>query len=309
LRSDGIRSIALVFGLAACEIEEVAIPRTEAQLAMHSVLSASARTQVVLLERTRNGSVALVLPPFDLADPIGHDEGIAERGAVVSLTTPSGETLSPQEDQRGGIYRFTLPGSALERGGKYSLFVLTTRGEALRAETSVPAGTVADVAIPRVFDRASDTVVIEWPLAAGARSYFVRIETPFGPMSFFTDSTRIRLTGALRNLGLQALPRVFFPGFPQAVTVSAVDSNYTTGTARTTIHSPEPDSSTASRVAWVSSALWCAFASRTSRSPRPWWSPRRAGSRLCLNSSRPRSSRASSSMSNRARRATTRPMR
>jgi hypothetical protein len=45
-------------------------------------------------------------------------------------------------------------------------------------------------------------------------------------MSFFTDSTRVRLTGALRNLNLQALPRVFFPGFPQAVTASAVDSNY-----------------------------------------------------------------------------------
>jgi hypothetical protein len=69
-------------------------------------------------------------------------------------------------------------------------------------------------------------VILVWPPAPGARSYVVRIETPFGPMSFFTDSTRVRLTGALRNLDLQALPRVFFPGFPQAVTVSAVDANY-----------------------------------------------------------------------------------
>jgi hypothetical protein len=226
LRSDVTRCIALLLALAACEIEEVAIPRTEAQLAMHSVLSASAPTQVVLLERTRNGSVALVLPPFDLADPIGSDEGIAERGALASLTTPSGETLSAQEEQSGGIYRFALPGSALERGGKYSLFVLTTKGEALRAETSVPAGTVAEVAVPRVFDRARDTVVIEWPAAAGARSYFVRIETPFGPRAFFTSDTRVRLTGDLRNIEVAGLPRVFIPGFPQAVTVSAVDSNY-----------------------------------------------------------------------------------
>ena len=193
---------------------------------MHSVLSASAPTQVVLLERTRNGSVALVLPPFDLADPIGSDEGIAERGALVSLTTPSGETLSAHEDQSGGIYRFSLPGSALARGGKYSLFVLTTKGEALRAETSVPAGTVADVAIERVFNRASDTVVIDWPAASGARSYFVRIETPFGPRSFFTSDTWVRLSGDLRNIEVAGLPRVFVPGFPQAVTVSAVDSNY-----------------------------------------------------------------------------------
>ena len=54
----------------------------------------------------------------------------------------------------------------------------------------------------------------------------MRIETPFGPRAFFTDSTRVRLTGELRNADVTALPRVFIPGFPQAVTVSAVDSNY-----------------------------------------------------------------------------------
>ena len=137
----------------------------------------------------------------------------------MSLTTPSGETLSAQEDLFGrgdgkgaGIYRFALPGSALERGGKYVLLVLTTRGEALRAETSVPAGSVAGVASSRVFDRASDTVVIEWPATAGARSYFVRIETPFGPRSFFTNDTRVRLTGDVRNIEVAGLPRVAADG-------------------------------------------------------------------------------------------------
>jgi len=46
--------------LAACELEEVSIPRTEPRIAMHSVLSATAPTQVVLLERTRTGSVFLI---------------------------------------------------------------------------------------------------------------------------------------------------------------------------------------------------------------------------------------------------------
>jgi hypothetical protein len=197
------------------------------------VLSASAPTQVVLLERTRNGSVALVAPSFDLGDPIGSDAGIAEEGAIVGLTTPGGQTLVAVEDRvvrgdgtGGGIYRFALSGDALERNGTYHLSVRTTRGEVLTAETSVPGGVAAAVAEPRVFDRAGDTVVIEWPASAGARSYFVRIETPFGPRSFFTDSTRLRLTGELRNIEVDGLPRVFIPGFPQAVTVSAVDSNY-----------------------------------------------------------------------------------
>jgi hypothetical protein len=161
------------------------------------------------------------------------DEGIAESGALVRLTTPSGQTLLAREDNtvrsdgKGfGIYRFALPGTALERSGTYRLSVQTLAGENLAAETSVPGGLAVNVAESRVFDRARDTVVIEWSAAPGARSYFVRIETPYGPRSFFTDSTRLRLTGELRNVDVTALPRVFIPGFPQAVTVSAVDSNY-----------------------------------------------------------------------------------
>ena len=218
-------TLALALVLAACEIEEIAIPRTEARVALHGVLSASAPSQVVLLERTRNGSVTPIAPPFDQEHPIGSDEGVAEQGATVGLTTPSGETLVAVES-RPGVYRFALPGTALERGGTYRLSVLTTKGEVLTAETSVPAGDPAAAATTRTFDRTSDPVLIEWPAAAGARSYFVRIETPFGPRSFFTDSTRVRLSGELRNVEVTALPRVFIPGFPQAVTVSAVDSNY-----------------------------------------------------------------------------------
>ena len=225
--------LALLALLAACELEKVGIPRTESRVAMHSVLSVTAPTQVVLLERTRNGSVSIIAPPFDLVDPVVSDEGIAESGATVSLTTPDGQTLVAREDSEGrgdgkgaGLYRFALPGASLVRGGTYRLTVLTTKGETLTAATSVPQGNAAVAPTQSLFDRVQDTVMLEWPVAPGARSYFVRIETPFGPMSFFTDSTRVRLTGALRNVTFQGLPRVFFPGFPQAVTVSAVDSNY-----------------------------------------------------------------------------------
>jgi hypothetical protein len=225
--------LAALLLLSACEIEKVAIPPTNARIAMHAVLSASAVTQVVLLERTRSGLYAIFAPPFDLADPVVSDEGIAESGAAVRLTTPDGQVLQAREDntvrsdRKGqGIYRFALPGSALQRGATYRLSVLTIKGEALAAETSVPGGDAVAVAEQRVFDRSRDTVVVEWPAAPGARSYLVRIETPFGPRSFFTDSTRVRLTGELRNTEVDALPRVFIPGFPQAVTVSAVDSNY-----------------------------------------------------------------------------------
>ena len=232
-RTSGRAWLAPLVLLAACELEEVSIPRTEPRIALHSVLSATAPTQVVLLERTRTGSVFLIAPPFDLTDPVVSDEGIAESGATVRLTTPDGQTLFGIEDNltRGdrkgaGIYRFALPGNTLTRGGTYRLSVRTISGTEISGETAVPDGVAAAVPEQRVFDRARDTVVVEWPASPGARSYFVRIESPFGPRSFFTDSTRIRLTGELRNVDVNVLPRVFIPGFPQAVTVSAVDSNY-----------------------------------------------------------------------------------
>lgn len=200
---------------------------------MHGMLSASAATQVVLLERTRNGSVGIVAAPFDLPDPVITDEGIAETGATITLTTPSGQTLVAREDntvridRKGhGNYRFYLSGDSLERGGTYHLRVQTALGEVITAETVVPSGVAATAAEARVFDRSSDTVVVEWPAAPDARSYFVRIETPHGPLAFFTDSALVRLPGELRNVDARGMPRVFIPGFPQAITVSAVDSNY-----------------------------------------------------------------------------------
>ena len=177
--------LALLLVLGACEIEKVGIPRTDAQVALHSVLSASAPNQVVLLERTRNGSIAITAPAFEAPDPVLSDEGIAESGAIITLTTPSGRTLVAREDVtvrgdgRGrGVYRFALPGDSLQRAGTYRLNVRTTRNEVLTADTSVPAGDAAAAPAQDTFDRVQDTLTLEWPAAPGARSYLVRIETP-----------------------------------------------------------------------------------------------------------------------------------
>jgi hypothetical protein len=219
--------------LAGCELDKTAIPRTEPRLALHGVLSASAQTQVVLLERTRSGHVYVVAPPFDLGDPVVSDEGIAETGAQMTLVAPDGTLFIAREDNatradgKGqGIYRFSLAGSALQRNATYRLDVRTTASEVLSAETSVPAGAPVMSASLGILDREADTLKLTWPPAQGARSYFVRIDTPFGPRTFFTESTEVRLPGLLRNVDVEDLPHVFLPGFAQAVTVSAVDSNY-----------------------------------------------------------------------------------
>jgi hypothetical protein len=233
LRFSGASCYAGLLLVAGCELDKTAIPRPDSKLALHGVLSVSAPNQVVLLERTRTGRVNPVTPPFDVEDPIGSDEGIAESGATMTLIAPDGTTLTAAEDNttridgKGqGVYRFTLPGSSLVRNATYRLLVRSSVGEVLSAETSVPDGDAATSATFDTMDRTRDTLQLSWPASPTARSYFVRIETPYGPRSFFTESTHVRFPGLLRNADVEELPHVFFPGFIQAVTVSAVDSNY-----------------------------------------------------------------------------------
>jgi hypothetical protein len=219
--------------MSACELEKIAIPAPPKVLALHGVLSATAPSQVVLLERTLNGTISPSAPPFDIESPLGSDEGIAEGKAHMTLTAPDGKVVQATEDAAAnfgglgtGVYRFELSGSSLVRGAVYRLRVTTAAGEIMTAETSLPGGAAVDFAQSGTFDRSKDTMMVSWSAVAGARSYLVRIESPFGPRSFFTDSTHVRLTGDLRNVDLDAIPRVFIPGFPQAITVSAVDANY-----------------------------------------------------------------------------------
>ena len=231
MNSERIVALALLSLVAGCKLEEVAIPQTESRVALHAVLSATAPVQVMLLERTRNGSVTIVGTPIELENPLVNDQGIAEPGAAATLVAPDGSVYAGHEDLTpggtgAGVYRFPLPGALLARNGSYRLTVTTTAGETLTAATSVPGGATAEFPDQRGFDRSVDTLRLAWLPAPGARSYFVRIETPFGPRSFFTADTAVRLTGELRNVEVTSLPHVFIPGFPQTVTVSAVDSNF-----------------------------------------------------------------------------------
>ena len=226
--------VAALLGMTVgCELDKTTIPRTEATLALHGVLSASASSQVVLLERIRTGRVQTYAPPFDVGDPVVSDEGIAESGAQMVLALPDGSTIAAVEDpltrsdgKGQGIYRFFIPGASLQRNAPYRLTVRTTKNEVLSAFTSVPDGVASMAPSSGAMDRTTDTLELAWPASPTARSYFVRVETPYGPRSFFTESTHVRLPGMLRNVDVAEVPHVFLPGFTQPVTVSAVDSNY-----------------------------------------------------------------------------------
>ena len=80
--------------------------------------------------------------------------------------------------------------------------------------------------LSRTINRDHDTLFIQWNRTTAARSYMVRVESPFGPFFLFTDSTAVRLTPDLRNIFSNDFERVFIPGFRQDIVVGAVDSNF-----------------------------------------------------------------------------------
>jgi len=198
------------------------------------VLNPLANEQVVLVERTLTGSVNIPDTTFDAAEPILSAGGVAVSGATVEITDPNGAVFRGVEDRAisatgkgAGVYRVPLLGQTIVLGARYSLRVRAPTGEELTAATRVPRATNrVNGGLMRTLNRDHDVLLASWTAADGARSYAVRIESPFGPFFLFTDSTTIRISGDLRNLFAGELQRVFIPGFRQEMFIGAVDSNF-----------------------------------------------------------------------------------
>lgn len=210
------------------------MPKTSPTLVVHGVLNPRAVSQVILLERTLTGTVSISDTVFDVLDPIVSAGGIAVSGATVEVVDSTGKAVRGVEDRTvtpngegAGVYRVPIPGNALVLGAAYQLRVRTLQGEELTATTRIPGGPASPSGgITRVFNRDHDMLGVQWNAAPGARTYAVRIESPFGPFFLFTDSVSFRTTGDLRNLFSGSLEHVFVPGFRQDMLVAAVDANF-----------------------------------------------------------------------------------
>jgi hypothetical protein len=149
------------------------------------------------------------------------------------------EDATVRSDGRGaGVYRFRnlvgsggafdpFPWRVVAPGGRYRLRVTTNSGEVVTGATIVPAvpGVVTQTAL-RQLHRETDSVFLTWPEAPDAARYEVRIEAPTGPFVSFVDSLEYLVAGSLVDPRATGRPRVFWPGFRQHITVSAVDQNY-----------------------------------------------------------------------------------
>ena len=241
--------LAALPALGGCELDEVTVPPGRERLVVHAVLNPVQPNVVILVERTLTGRVTVGDGRFDPQDPIVSGQGVPVSGAEVVLTdltigdtawAPEAAASSP--DGRGrGVYNIGNGGEIgpqmgqppqpdirlrILRGGHYLLRVSTPDATAT-AEVTVPD--VAPIDTRPTLDTLNvdrDTLVMEWPGGPGASRYSLRVDSPFGPFFFFTDSLSYRLTGELRNLFAEDLPKVFVPGFTQPVQIAAVDQNF-----------------------------------------------------------------------------------
>jgi hypothetical protein len=232
LRSKLAVLIAIAIGASACEIGQVTLPVRPATLVIHGILSPTATTQTVLVERTLTGGFALQSYDFSSSEAILSDGGEPESSATVTMDLPDGRTILARELQSfsslgngAGMYIFSLPGTSLVLGGKYKLKVVTTKQEVVTAETIVPVAAAVTSGPTVTFNRETSAYQVQWADIAQSRGYQVRIDGPYVPWITFTDSNHISLTGDLRSLSADRLPHVFIPGFRQSVSIAAVDAN------------------------------------------------------------------------------------
>lgn len=230
---------------SACVFDQITLPAGAPRVVVHGVLNPGLTDQVVLVERALDGRALAVRVPYDSLDPVVSEGGVPIRDARVVILGAAGDSVVLREDRslrndgRGaGVYRFRnlegggdpfdpVPWLAVRPGERYRLRVRTPEGEVVTGATTVPAtpGRIVP-AIPRQFHRDRDSMFLGWPDVAGTTRYEVRIETPSGPFSAFVDSLEYLVSGGLVHPRATGRPRVFWPGFRQVLTVSAVDANY-----------------------------------------------------------------------------------
>ena len=227
-------AVAILLGAAACTFDAKTIAVAPTQVVVHAVLDPGATQQEVLVERTLSGSVLINDDVrFDALDPINTGGGVPVANATVNISGPDGSTSGAEIRYAGksvtyGAGRYLLK-FAVRPGGRYVLTVRTSDGSVVTGTTIVPNAASFNIvagAPLAPFTRDRDTLTVTFRAVPGARTYGFRVESPFGPFLLFTDTTRLRLPGNIRNVFASDLQRLFIPGFRQAYTVFAVDTNY-----------------------------------------------------------------------------------
>jgi hypothetical protein len=191
---------------------------------VHAVLDPSAQHQRIVVQTT-TGAVATQRQVT---------------GAVVTIATPDGRTLSAVERRDttavvfgyGGRVRspavttiYDLDVGGLIPGGTYQLRVVVPDGRTVTGRTTIPNAVPSTAALPmQTIDRDRDTVSLQWSRVAGARGYQVFIQSTAGIFSLFATDTAVVMPGTMQVLDNGE--DVFERRLTHVVTVIAVDENF-----------------------------------------------------------------------------------
>ena len=235
----GTSLVGLVLAAAAVAcVETTSVSPDANTLVVHAVLDPGAQHQIILVQTT-TGAVAEQRPVT---------------GAVVTLATPDGRTLTAVERRdtaavTGGvpfptvttIYDVDVGGAGLIPGGTYQLRVVAPGGRTVTGRTTIPNAVPSTAAAPtQTIDRTRDTVSLQWPRVAGARSYQVFVRSSAGTYSVFAADTSVALPGTAQDINAvdwcadvregYVPPDIVCQAFVRRLThqlaVVAVDGNY-----------------------------------------------------------------------------------
>ena len=229
----GVIVACALLAATACTFDRqvIAVPAT--MVVVHGVLDPGDTLVDILVERSLSGSITVRHPRFDPLDPINTAGGVPAKGAQVSINGPDGTTQGielqyPGKPSTYGAGRYVFRRLVVRQGARYSLNIRTADDIVVTGSTLVPTFTsgAPPVTAFAPFRRDRDTLALSWSTVSNARTYGVRVDSPFGAFQLFSDSTNLTLAGDLRNIFAGDLPRVFIPGFQQAVTVYAADTNF-----------------------------------------------------------------------------------
>jgi hypothetical protein len=219
-----LTALGMTMALGACNIGSTAIPRPDPLVVVHAVLDPSLSQQTILLEESLTGK-APEQGPWAADDPIATSQGIPIAGAEVQLEDENGAIYAATERQIAGDPSGIYIAAVIPQPGIRYRLTVHALGKTVTATTVVPRGVVATTAPLVPFNRNHDTAKVSIPQVEFARGYFLRIDAPIAAFSVVTTDRDIAITGDTRNLYTENLLRVFFPGFQQALTVAAADTN------------------------------------------------------------------------------------
>ena len=234
-------SLSALVVATAC-VETTAVIADANTLVVHAVLDPGVQHQIIVVQRTTGALTAQ----------------LALTGAVVTIATPDGQTLTAVERRDTAevtgfvpfptvttIYDLDAGPAGLIPGGTYQLRVAVPDGRTVTGLTTIPNAVPSTAVAPTLtIDRLRDTVSLQWSRVAGARGYEVFVRATYNPLYFSTYSvfadTSVVLPGTAQGLyGNKSFcgnvskyptrvvcPFAFVSGFTHQLAVIAVDANY-----------------------------------------------------------------------------------